>query len=360
MAEESGERTEEATEKRMKEVREKGKLQRSQDVAAWVAVGTAVAFLPGVFSKGYAAAEQQQRLIADVAANPTVNSTGVAVEAAFGSILPTLGVFMAAICVAIIVASTAQGGLHVKKFKPKFEQFDVVKGLQRLVGIQALWTGAKALLKTAAIAAVMYVLVSGLTERLIGTPLLPLDALAAEASAALTAVLTWAVAAGVVLAALDVLVISKKNKKQTRMTKKEVKDEHKNTDGDPLIKQRRRSIQMQGGRNRMIAATADADVVIVNPTHIALALKYEDGIGVPQVVAKGSDDVASRIRELAAENRIPVVESIDLAWELWDVCEPGDFVPHDSFKPVAQVFAFIRNLKEAAYRDGRILQLPRR
>ncbi len=112
-------------------------------------------------------------------------------------------------------------------------------------------------------------------------------------------------AAGLVLAAADVFVVMRRNRKKTRMTKKEVQDENKNTEGDPLIKSQRRSRQLAMSRNRMIAAIADADVVLVNPTHVAVALKYEPGKSAPRVVAKGAGHIAARIREEAEAKSVP-------------------------------------------------------
>jgi flagellar biosynthetic protein FlhB len=360
MAETTGERTEDATDKRMKEVREKGKLQRSQDVGAWVCVGAAAVCLPAVFTSGFAAARDQQSMVAVIAAHPTANAANLAMQNAAASILPTIGVLLVTVTVSVLVASIAQGGLHFKKLAPKFEQFDPVKGVKNMFGGQAMWNGAKSLLKTAAIGGVLLSLFSGLMDRLIGKPLLPVDVLFLESAGAISAVFQWAVVVGLVLAVVDVMVIATKNKKQTMMTLQEVKDENKSTEGDPLIKSRRRALQMSASRNRMIADTAKADVVIVNPTHIALAMKYDETVGVPQLLAKGSDEVAARMREIAAENNIPLVESRDLAWGLWEDCEVGEFVPNDLFNPIAQVFAFVRNLKSSAYRDGRILQLPKK
>ena len=128
------------------------------------------------------------------------------------------------------------------------------------------------------------------------------------------------------LAAADFFVVMRRNRKKTRMTKKEVKDENKSSEGDPLIKSQRRARQMAMSRNRMIAAIGDADVVLVNPTHFAVALKYEPGKSAPRVVAKGAGHIAARIREEAEAKNVPMVQDIPLARALHGACEtgPGD------------------------------------
>ena len=160
--------------------------------------------------------------------------------------------------------------------------------------------------------------------------------------------LDWAdraVLAGLALAVLDVFVVMRRNRKKTRMTKKEVKDENKNTDGDPLIKSQRRSRQLAMSRNRMMAAIADSDVVIINPTHIAIALKYEPGKSAPRVVAKGSGTIAARIREQATTDGVPMVRDIPLARALHAACELGQEIPVELYNQVARVLAFVMALK---------------
>ena len=126
-----------------------------------------------------------------------------------------------------------------------------------------------------------------------------------RAGGGVSSLVVAAVAAGLVLGGLDMIVVMRRNRKKTRMTKKEIKDESKSQDGDPLIKQQRRSRALAMSRNRMMSTIADADVVMINPTHVAVALKYEPGRSAPRVVAKGSGEVARRIREKAEAEGVP-------------------------------------------------------
>ena len=130
------------------------------------------------------------------------------------------------------------------------------------------------------------------------------------------------------------------------MTKQEVKDERKETDGDPMVKQRIRSVQLQMARNRMMAAVPEADVIVTNPTHISIALKYDRWESeAPIVVAKGADNLAQKIRELAEENDIPMVENKPLARTLYKTVDVGQIIPANLFKAIAEILAYVYQLK---------------
>jgi len=194
--------------------------------------------------------------------------------------------------------------------------------------------------------------VSSLMPLLLQSGSLPLASLLAAGSDGAASLIRASVIAGLVLAAADVLVVMRRNRKHTRMTRKEVTDENKRTDGDPLIKSQRRSRQMAMSRNRMIAAIADADVVVVNPTHVAVALKYEPGISAPKLVAKGAGNIATRIREEAVAKRVPMVRDIPLARNLHEACNLGDEIPAGTYNEVARVLAFVMTLKARGRPDG--------
>jgi flagellar biosynthetic protein FlhB len=140
--------------------------------------------------------------------------------------------------------------------------------------------------------------------------------------------------------------------KELRMTKYEIQQEHKNSEGDPHVKAQRRATQMAMSRNRMMAEVADADVLLVNPTHVAVALKYEADRGAPRVVAKGADEVAAKLRERAAEARVPLVQDVPLARALHASCEIGQEVPAQLFTAVARVLAFVMQLSARGVRGG--------
>lgn len=336
----------------MKEVREKGQLSRSQDMTAWVGVGTVAVMLPGTIERAAQAGTEQMITIAAVAKDPDPARAVQALESALGSLAGTLMPLLIAVAVAVMAAAAAQGGIRFKKFKPDFEHFNPVSGVKRLFGTQALWNGAKSLLKTAVVGLVLWSVVQGIVPVLMSAGGLPVSALQATATSGVASLIQFAVAAGVVLALADVLVVSKRNRKKTRMTKKEVMDEHKNSDGDPLIKSQRRARQMALSRNRMMADVPDADVVMVNPTTYAVALKYEPGKSAPRVVAKGADLVAARIREEAKTHNVPMVEDVPLTRALHSACEIGQEIPVEFYDQIAKVLAFVMALRRRGQTNG--------
>ena len=348
----SEERTEEATDKRMKEVREKGQLQRSQDMTAWVGVGAAAVMFPVTIERAAAAGTDQLFSVRQVAAAPSPELALELFGISLSSLGSTLGPLLAVTVGAVLAAAALQGGIRFKKFKGKFEQFDPVKGLKNTFGTQALWNGAKALLKTAVVGLVLYVVVQQMVPVLMTAGGLPVSELLAAAGGGVGSLIQFAVAAGVILALADVLVVRKRNRKKTRMTKKEVKDENKSAEGDPLIKSQRRARQLAMSRNRMISAVAGSDVVMVNPTHIAVALKYEPGKSAPRVVAKGAGTIAAKIREKADAERVPIVRDVPLARALHSQCEVGDEIPPELFAAVAGVLAFVLSLKRRGTLGG--------
>jgi flagellar biosynthesis protein FlhB len=158
--------------------------------------------------------------------------------------------------------------------------------------------------------------------------------------------------AGIVMAAADYFVVRRRTNKQLRMTKQEVKQENKNTEGDPHVKGQIRARQMALARNRQMTDVPTADVVLVNPTHVAVALRYDPEKGAPRVVAKGQGAVAQKIRELATEHRIPMVQDVALARALEKSVEVGMEIPADFYGAVAKVLAFVMSLKSRGSAAG--------
>jgi flagellar biosynthetic protein FlhB len=355
----SGERTERATERRLREARRKGRLSRSQDLTAWLAIGAAAVTLEGVVAAGTTAGTEQLLAVASVAEAPTPGSALETLERGLASVLPTLGPMLAIVAAATLLGAVAQGGVHLRGLTTRFDQFDVVAGFRRLFGVRALWEGAKALLKTAAIVGALWMVVSGLVPVLSASGAHSLAWLLQIAADAIAAVLQAAIAVGTALAVIDVFVVMRRNAKHTRMTKREVRDETKSSEGDPLIRQQRRSRQFAMSRNRMIAAVAGSDVVLVNPTHVAVALRYEVGKAAPRVVAKGSGVVADRIREEANAAGVPMVRDIPLARAVHAACELGDEIPEDLYTAIAHVLVFVASLRARGAARG-IHSLPPR
>lgn len=349
----AGEKTEKATAQRMKEVHRDGKLSRSQDLTAWVGLAAAAVMLPSTASRASDAARDQLAAVREAIAAPDAGTVVDLLGDGLWSVVGTLGPMLAVVAGVIIAVAVAQGGVHVKKFKPNVKQFNPVSGVKRLFGANAWWEGAKTLLKTAVVGLVLYLAVQALVPQLMGTGRIPLEHMLGVAGAGVKQLIVWGVGAGVLLAAIDLLVVMRRNRKQTRMSKQEIKEENKRTEGDPLVKGQIRSKQMAMSRNRMMAAVADADVVIVNPTHVAVALRYVAGTGAPRLVAKGAGAVAAKIREQATEHRVPMVEDIPLARSLHAACAVDQEIPAYLFTAVARVLAFVMQLKRRGAAMGK-------
>ncbi|TFC34389.1 MULTISPECIES: EscU/YscU/HrcU family type III secretion system export apparatus switch protein [unclassified Cryobacterium] len=341
----SGEKTEQATDKRMREVRSKGQLSKSQDLTAWIGIGAAAAMTPVTIGLAADAGTDQMIRIRSLVANPQPDLAVQMLVDSLASMGTILTPMLATVFVVVLVGAVAQGGVHFKKVAGKYEQFNLVTGLGRTFGGQAVWQGVKALLKTIAVGLVLVLVVQGLAPILMTAGGLPVSVLIGAAGDGATALVQSAVIAGLVLAAADVFVVMKRNRKRTRMTKKEVTDENKSSEGDPMVKSQRRARQLAMSRNRMIAAVATSDVVLVNPTHFAVALRYEPGKSAPRVVATGAGVIAARIREQAETDRVPIVRDIPLTRALHSACQLGDEIPVELYNAVAQVLAFVLALK---------------
>ena len=348
------EKTEKATPQRMKKLRKDGALQRSQDLSAWLGIGVGSLALPFVLAAGSRAGTSQLTLLRDVIAHPEVSVATEALETGLSSVLVTVAPLLAATVLTAVAGSAVQGGIHIskKKLQPTFKQFNIVEGVKRTFGKQALWQGVKATLKTFAIGAVLWSVVQGLVPMMLGSGTHTLRQILSVTGDGAASVLRTAVVAGLVLAAADVFVVQKRNLKQTRMTKREVQDESKQSEGDPQLKGAIRSRQLAMSRNRMISDVAQADVVLVNPTHVAVALRYEPGTGAPKVVAKGKGHVAAKIREVAADKRVPMVEDVPLARALHSACRLGEEIPAELYSAVARILAFVMALRRRGGATG--------
>lgn len=350
----SGEKTEKPTPKKLKEGRKQGQVARAPDVIAWVGVLVVSMLIPGLISKLGEAMAGTLEHIGLVVEHPepglALRALGEMAAAAVAAMVPIL----AAVMIVGVVGGAAQGGArpYATRIKPKGARLNVFSSAKRMFGMQGLWELVKQLLKTALIGLLVWQAVTNLVPLVMGSGALPLtQIIATVANALITMVRTIAVAA-LVIAAADYFVSWRRTRKQLMMSRKEIKDEYKQQEGDPMVKSQIRQRAMAMSRNRMMAEVADADVVLVNPTHVSVALKYSPGRGAPRVVAKGAGVLAKRIRELAAENRVPVVEDIPLARGLYAACELGDEIPPELYTAVAKVLAFVMALRQRGTHAG--------
>ena len=205
---------------------------------------------------------------------------------------------------------------------------------------------AKQILKVSVIGLVLWVVITRTVEIVFESGLLSLSTLTEIAASEGTRLVQVVIAAGLAIAVADYFVSQRRVRRELMMSKREVKEELKQSEGDPLLRAALRQRALEASRNRMMVDVAMADVVLVNPTHVSVALKYNQAMGAPRVVAKGAGVVAARIREIATENRVPLVEDVPLARALYRNCEVGTEIPADLYTAVARVLAFIMTLKK--------------
>ncbi|WP_122818397.1 EscU/YscU/HrcU family type III secretion system export apparatus switch protein [Nocardioides pantholopis] len=352
MSDSGGEKTEKPTPKRLKEARKEGNVARTQELGAWGALLLVSLVVPlMVKHEASAMAALFERCLRSIE-DPSVPAAFELFLEGGKHMLISVVVLGSGIMLVGVAGALAQGGffLATKRVKPDLKKLDPIKGFKRIFGPQALWEGAKMLVKCAVVAFLVYGSIRAMMPLLGG--FVPIGTLLAIVGDEATAMLRNVAIAGVAMAALDYLMQRRRTGKQTRMSKDEVKREHKQAEGDPLVKSAMRSRQLAAARNRMMADVPTADVVLVNPTHIAVALAYAEGSAAPRVVARGAGVVAQRIRAIAVENDVPLVRDVPLARALHASTEVGREIPAELFAAVAQVLAFVIGRRSRGHRGG--------
>jgi flagellar biosynthetic protein FlhB len=353
-------KTEDPSGKRLEEAASKGNIAKSQEISHWfvflagsIALWTFSGMLPRqLVTSTMVFFEQPERIPIDPS-----HLTKIAVDLFMGMGLvlsPILGMFLLFSLAGSVLQNPPR--FTPEKIQPDISKLNPLSGIKRLLSVTTAVEFAKNLIKIVVIGVILFALIApelDSLEVLIDldvTQLIPITMrIIAKLLGALLGIMF-------VIAVGDYLYQRYNFMKQLRMTKQEVKDEHKESEGDPMIKARLRQIRMQRVRKRMMAAVPEASVVVTNPTHFAVALKYEpDKMDAPRVVAKGADLLAKRIREIATENKVPIVENPPLARALFKV-EIDDPVPFELYRTVAEVISYIMRLKQglsATYEPGK-------
>ena len=349
-----GEKTEKPTPQRLKKARKDGQIPRTQELGTWLGAAAASVLLPMLVGNAYDSAQELFMQVGSVAKHPETEAISRLMGQALTAFLTTLLPMALAMMLVGTLASAAQGGITVsgKGMKPTLQKFNPVPGFKRMFGTQGLWESIKALIKTIALAVVIIATSSRAQELVSASGALPLSQITSVFAE--SAVLMFRVVGitGLVIAIADYLVVRKKTMAKLKMSQYEIKQEYKQSEGDPYVKAQRRSTQLSMSRNRMMSDIKDADVLLVNPTHVAVALKYQADKGAPRVVAKGAGEVAAKLRALAEEARVPMVQDIPLARALHASCDLGQEVPAQLFTAVARVLAFVMQLNSRGVRGG--------
>ncbi len=355
-SESGADKSEEPTEKRLRESREKGQLARSRELST---VAVTLGGIGGLLASGGGLA---QTLMAMMQGTFELSREALLDEGSMASLLMGSGLvaleaimpLLIALLIASIVGPVALGGwlFSAKAMAPKVSRMNPAAGLKRMFSTQALVELLKALGKFLVVLSVALLVLSAYQDDLLSIAKQPLDLAIMHSVEIVGWCALWMACGLIIIAAVDVPFQLWSNKQKLMMTKQEVKDEYKDSEGKPEVKSRIRQLQREAAQRRMMQAVPEADVVITNPTHFAVALKYDgDKGGAPRLVAKGGDFVALKIREIAQEHKVTVLESPALARAVYYSTELDHEIPAGLYLAVAQVLAYVYQLRQ--YRAGK-------
>jgi len=356
MADDPESQTEEPSDRKLSQAREQGDVVKSVDIpqaATLAAITATIAWAGGWMMQSIATsmlpflAHPDQ---IDLSGHGTIN----VMKTVMGSILPVLGTIFAVTAIAGVAGNVLQTGFMFtpsKLFEGGLSKLNPLEGFKRLFGMDAFIQFTKSLFKVIILAIIAWWILKPHAMQI--TQL-------AELAPAAIIPLTWYILKGLLYAVLIMLTFGagldwfiqrQRFMARMRMSKQEIKDENKQSEGDPQIKARLRQIRMQRARRRMMSDVAKATVVVMNPTHYAVALRYEPGVtAVPMCVAKGMDLLALKIREIAEEAGVPVIEDPPLARALFATVDIDETIPKEQYEAVAKVIGFIMGKKQARSR----------
>ncbi|TLS66705.1 flagellar biosynthesis protein FlhB [Mariprofundus erugo] len=344
--------TEDASPKRIEDARKKGQVPTSKEPST--AIAFTVLSLMMITGLGSWLGETMKEMMeAYLSGKIRLDTTTEGVQAMLITIAAEIGKILLPFAVPImllgvLVTFMVTGPVFTfETMKPKLEKISPMKGFKRLFSTKALAEFIKSVLKLTLISVACSIVVSGLMPQLLQSALTAPQEIASLAVDGSVKIATLAAIIFVLIALADVLYQRWEHAKSLRMSKKEQRDEYKESEGDPQLKGKIRQMQMQQAQNRMMADVPKADVVITNPTHISIAMAYDPmGTGAPRVLAKGKGHIAAKIREIAREHHIPMRENKPLARSLFKQVKVGDEIPEELFEAVAIILAEIFRLKQ--------------
>lgn len=357
MAEESDlERSEAPTPRRLEQSREEGQVARSQELSAFAVLMAAAGgmwFAGGRMFHGMEELMVQTMQAAAVIADPGQMQT-LLLDQSLNVWVLVAPVFILTIIAGLAAPMGLSGWLFTfKSLEPDFSRLNPLKGFSRMLSGHALAELGKALAKAAVIGTVSTLVIWTQTAEITALLGLPLE----RGIPAMGHIVTWGVAvvagAMILIVAIDVPLQLWRHFSQLKMSHQDIKQETKESDGDPQVKAAIRNQQREMAKRRMMAEVPKADVVVTNPSHYAVALSYADKtMRAPRIVAKGADLVAARIREIATEHRVPVLESPPLARALFHHADIGDEIPETLYTAVAEVLAYVFQLRHYSAHGG--------
>ena len=349
-AETGGERTEEPSQRRLQEARERGQVPRSRELttfATMIGGSAAMIAVGGTLAAHLSQGMRQALQIDPESLRDTDSMTQLLSNSSLSALTSLLPVF-ATLVVLVLLASVVLGGWNFSPsaMAPDFARLSPLSGLKRLFGLHGVSELGKALLKCAVVGGVCAGIVSWLFKDVMALGRMEPQAAVGRGAGLLGWAFVWLCGSLALVAIVDVPLQLFQFKRSLRMTRQELRDESKELDGRPETKQRIRQMQQTLARRRMMHKVPTADVVLVNPTHFAVALKYDPKkMRAPRVIAKGADLVAQNIRRLAEEHRVPVFESPKLTRALYRSTDLNKEIPAGLYLAVAQVLSYIFRIR---------------
>lgn len=343
-------KTEDPSQKKLDDAREKGQVAKSQEISHWFML-LAFASMIGVFGASVAQGLGGQ-MIRFLESPHTMRmdreSFGSLVSEVMGDV-GVLAILPALIAISAAIASSfLQIGwlVSAESLKPNLEKISLQKGVKRLFSVRSLAEFAKGIAKLTIVAVVIVLMMAPKREMIPQITSMEMTQLLLLLQELSVQILIGVLAVMAVIAGADFLFQKFQHTKQLRMSKQEVKDEFKQTEGDPIVKGRLRQLRAERARRRMMAAVPEADVVVTNPTHYAVALKYDgETMEAPVLTAKGTDQIALRIREVAKQHDVPVMENPPLARALYGGVELDQEIPPQHYTAVAEVIGYVMRLR---------------
>lgn len=355
-SESGADKSEEPTDKRVRESREKGQIARSKELST---VAVTLGGIGGLLASGGSLANHMMAMMQGSfeLSRATVMDEGAMVRLLLSSGMIALDAIMPLLIVLMIVSvigPISLGGwlFSAKTMAPKFSRMNPGAGLKRMFSTKALVELLKALGKFLVVLAVALAVLGAYQDELLSIAKQPLDLAIMHSVEVVGWCALWMACGLILIAVVDVPFQLWDNKQKLKMTKQEVRDEYKDSEGKPEVKSRIRQLQRDAAQRRMMQSVPEADVVITNPTHFAVALKYDGSKGgAPMLIAKGGDFVALKIREIANEHKVTVLESPALARAVYYSTELDQEIPAGLYLAVAQVLAYVYQLRQ--YRTGK-------
>lgn len=361
MASQDADLSEQATPHKLSEARKKGSVAKSQD---FTAMAMLAALVVTVYANGTDALRQMLRLQTQVLGRSgrldwSVDALAAWMGQLMLELLTVLGPLFMTLAVVAVLANLFQTGpiFSMHPLIPDWTRISPTTGFKRLFSMRTLFEAFKSVVKLAVLGSVLYILIRDAVPGLIGLTMMQPKGYAQMLIALSGALLVKLVLTLLVIALLDLMFTRWEFGKRMRMSKRDVKDETKNREGDPRIRSRIRQLRAEVlKRSKSVARVPEADVLITNPTRLAVALSYQHGTsGAPKVIAKGAGETARKMRQLAASNRIPVVQNKTLARALFRQVDYDGYVPEKLYPQVARIMVWVYSMRAAKRASGKVI-----